>query len=69
MLSQAVEDYLKTIYKLQGDDAVSTTDIARALGRPSQQARGGHGQQAPGTTVDPNGECRPQAGSGTACRT
>ncbi len=31
MLSQAVEDYLKAIYKLQGDDAVSTTDIARTL--------------------------------------
>ncbi|QXD17226.1 metal-dependent transcriptional regulator [Rhodocaloribacter litoris] len=31
MLSQAVEDYLKTIYKLQGDGAASTTDIARAL--------------------------------------
>ena len=31
MLSQAVEDYLKTIYKLQGDGAVSTTDIANAL--------------------------------------
>ena len=31
MLSQAVEDYLKTIYKLQGEGAVSTTDIARAL--------------------------------------
>lgn len=31
MLSQAVEDYLKAIYKLQGDGAVSTTDIARAL--------------------------------------
>lgn len=32
MLSQAVEDYLKTIYKLQGDGAVSTTDIAKAMG-------------------------------------
>ncbi len=31
MLSQAVGDYLKAIYKLQGDGAVSTTDIARAL--------------------------------------
>lgn len=31
MLSQAVEDYLKTIYKLQGEGAVSTTDIAKAL--------------------------------------
>ena len=31
MLSQAVEDYLKAIYKLQGDGAVSTTDIAHAL--------------------------------------
>lgn len=31
MLSQAVEDYLKTIYKLQDEGAVSTTDIARAL--------------------------------------
>ncbi len=32
MLSQAVEDYLKTIYKLKRDDgAVSTTDIARAM--------------------------------------
>ncbi len=31
MLSQAVEDYLKTIYKLQHDGAVSTTDIARSL--------------------------------------
>ena len=31
MLSQAVGDYLKAIYKLQGDGAVSTTDIARTL--------------------------------------
>jgi DtxR family transcriptional regulator, Mn-dependent transcriptional regulator len=31
MLSQAVEDYVKTIYKLQGDGAASTTEIARAL--------------------------------------
>lgn len=31
MLSQAVEDYLKTIYKLQSTGAVSTTDIARML--------------------------------------
>jgi DtxR family Mn-dependent transcriptional regulator len=32
MLSQAIEDYLKAIYKLQNDDgAVSTTGIARAL--------------------------------------
>ena len=31
MLSQAVGDYLKAIYKLQGDGAVSTTDIAQAL--------------------------------------
>ena len=32
MLSQAVEDYLKTIYKLQQEDAtVATTEIARAL--------------------------------------
>jgi DtxR family Mn-dependent transcriptional regulator len=31
MLSQAVEDYLKTIYKLQQDGTASTTDIARAL--------------------------------------
>ncbi|MFQ5571169.1 MAG: metal-dependent transcriptional regulator [Rhodothermales bacterium] len=31
MLSQAVEDYLKTIYKLQGTGVVATTDIARAL--------------------------------------
>jgi DtxR family Mn-dependent transcriptional regulator len=31
MLSQAVEDYLKVIYKLQGSNAVSTTEIARAL--------------------------------------
>ena len=31
MLSQAVEDYLKTIYKLQDVGAVSTTDIARTL--------------------------------------
>ncbi|GIV58696.1 MAG: DNA-binding protein [Rhodothermaceae bacterium] len=30
-LSQAVEDYLKAIYKLQDDGAASTTDIARAL--------------------------------------
>jgi len=30
MLSQSVEDYLKTIYKLQDVGAVSTTDIARA---------------------------------------
>ena len=32
MLSQAVEDYLKIIYKLQGEGAASTNDIARALG-------------------------------------
>lgn len=32
MLSQAVEDYLKTIYKLQnGSDIVSTSDIARTM--------------------------------------
>lgn len=32
MLSQAVEDYLKTIYKLQqGVESVSTSDIARAM--------------------------------------
>jgi DtxR family transcriptional regulator, Mn-dependent transcriptional regulator len=31
MLSQAVEDYLKAIYKLQGDGRVSTNDVARAL--------------------------------------
>ncbi len=31
MLSQAVEDYLKTIYKLQGEGAVSTTEIAREM--------------------------------------
>ncbi len=32
MLSQAVEDYLKIIYKLQGEGTASTTDIARTLG-------------------------------------
>lgn len=32
MLSQAVQDYLKTIYKLQGKGPVSTTRIARELG-------------------------------------
>jgi DtxR family Mn-dependent transcriptional regulator len=32
MLSQAVEDYLKTIYKLQGGREASKADIARALG-------------------------------------
>lgn len=31
VLSQAVEDYLKTIYKLQSPSFVSTTEIARAL--------------------------------------
>lgn len=31
MLSQAVEDYLKTIYTLQGEEAASTSDIARAM--------------------------------------
>ena len=31
MLSQAVEDYLKTIYKLQGTDTVATTEIAKAM--------------------------------------
>ncbi len=31
MLSQAVEDYLKIIYKLQGDGVASTSEIARAL--------------------------------------
>jgi DtxR family Mn-dependent transcriptional regulator len=32
MLSQAVEDYLKTIYKLHSGGAVTTTEIARSLG-------------------------------------
>lgn len=32
MLSQAVEDYLKAIYKLHNGAAVSTTEIARSLG-------------------------------------
>lgn len=32
MLSQAVEDYLKAIYVLQGDEAASTTEIAERLG-------------------------------------
>jgi DtxR family Mn-dependent transcriptional regulator len=32
MLSQAVEDYLKTIYKLQGDSRVATNDIAEMMG-------------------------------------
>ena len=31
MLSPAVEDYLKAIYKLQGADTASTTDIARTM--------------------------------------
>ena len=31
MLSQAVEDYLKTIYKLHSGDPVSTTEIAKTL--------------------------------------
>lgn len=31
MPSPAAQDYLKTIYKLQSDSAVSTTDIARSL--------------------------------------
>ncbi len=31
MLSQSIEDYLKTIYKLQKDGAVSTTKIAKEL--------------------------------------
>ena len=31
MLSQAVEDYLKTIYKLEDGGPVATTEIARAL--------------------------------------
>lgn len=31
MLSQAVEDYLKTIYKLQGEGTVATTEIAKAM--------------------------------------
>lgn len=31
MLSQAVEDYLKAIYKLQGTGSASTTNIARTL--------------------------------------
>lgn len=31
MLSPAVEDYLKTIYKLQGQGVASTTDIARTM--------------------------------------
>lgn len=35
MLSQAVEDYLKTIYKLQDDGTVATTDIARAMDKSS----------------------------------
>ncbi|MFT4605112.1 MAG: DtxR family Mn-dependent transcriptional regulator [Rhodothermales bacterium] len=32
MLSQAVEDYLKAIYKLQGDSRVATNDIAERMG-------------------------------------
>lgn len=31
MLSQAIQDYLKAIYKLQGDEPVSTTDLAKEL--------------------------------------
>ena len=31
MLSQAVQDYLKAIYSLQADDAVSTTEIANKM--------------------------------------
>lgn len=31
MLSQSVQDYVKTIYKLQNDGLVSTTDIAKEL--------------------------------------
>ncbi len=31
MLSQAVEDYIKKIYTLQGSGSVSTTELARAL--------------------------------------
>lgn len=31
MLSPAIEDYLKTIYKLQSDEPVTTSDVARAL--------------------------------------
>lgn len=31
MVSQAIGDYLKAIYKLQGDGSASTTDIARTL--------------------------------------
>ncbi len=31
MLSQAVEDYLKTIYKLHSGDPVSTTEIAKTM--------------------------------------
>ena len=31
VLSQAVEDYLKAIYKLQGDGRVATNDIAQAM--------------------------------------
>ena len=31
MLSEAVGDYLKTIYKLQGEGNVTTTDLARAM--------------------------------------
>jgi len=31
MLSQSVQDYVKTIYKLQADGLVSTTDIAKEL--------------------------------------
>ena len=32
VLSQAVEDYLKTIYKLQGTDRAATNDIAQVMG-------------------------------------
>ena len=32
MTSESVENYLKAIYKLQGDDWVSTSDIAQRLG-------------------------------------
>jgi len=32
MLSQAIQDYLKAIYKLQGEEPVSTTDLSKELG-------------------------------------
>ena len=66
MLSQAVEDYLKAIYKLQAGGPASTTDLARALGVSSASVTNmvkrldemglAHYESYKGVTLSPAGE-------------